>query len=158
MAKFKVGDKVKCLSNSDGYFTKGKIYTVCSVDRYYAGNVRVELNDKGQEDGWDEWHFELYEEPLPVWVNTPQPEERPHSHYYKDFGAYLDQETGRVLVDVYAVLDEFEVREPELQHLAKKVLCLGMRGHKLADEDLDNIIDTAKRLKERRQFKEEYSK
>lgn len=153
MAKFKVGDRVKAIQKEDGGFIKPRenVYTVKLVGE-------SNLIKLVEADGF--WYrddrFELYEEPLPVWVYTLEPDERPHSHYYKDFGAYLDQETGRVLVDVYAVLDEFEVKEPELQHLAKKVLCLGMRGHKLADEDLDNIIDTAKRLKERRQLKALY--
>ena len=150
MAKFRVGDKVRATHSFADIFER-YIYTVTRTDGLYVGL-------EGKPSLYDIHGFELYEEPLPVWVNTPEPDERLHPHYYKDFGAYLDQETGRVLVDVYAVLDEFEVKEPELQHLAKKVLCLGMRGHKLADEDLDNIIDTAKRLKERRQLKEEYNK
>jgi len=50
--------------------------------------------------------------------------------------------------DVYTVLEAFEVTCPALQHLAKKVLKCGRRGHKDELEDLNNIIASANRAKE----------
>ena len=50
--------------------------------------------------------------------------------------------------DVYTILEAFEVTCPALQHLAKKVLKCGRRGHKDELEDLNNIIASANRAKE----------
>lgn len=53
-----------------------------------------------------------------------------------------------VFVDVYDVLKAFIVVNPALQHLVKKALAVGQRGHKDAAEDLQDIIDSAIRAKE----------
>lgn len=53
-----------------------------------------------------------------------------------------------VVVDVYSVLKAFEVTNPALQHLIKKALCVGIRGHKNEAQDLQDIIDSALRAKE----------
>lgn len=50
-----------------------------------------------------------------------------------------------VVVDVYAVLEAFEVIHPAIQHAAKKVLCAGWRGHKGLEEDLRGAIDSLER-------------
>ena len=52
------------------------------------------------------------------------------------------------LVDVYSVLKAFDVKCPALQHLIKKALCAGLRGHKDISTDLQDIIDSAIRAKE----------
>tara|TARA_R110002012_G_scaffold305624_1_gene509827 strand:+ start:309 stop:551 length:243 start_codon:yes stop_codon:yes gene_type:complete len=48
-----------------------------------------------------------------------------------------------VSVDVYRVLDAFKVTNPQLQHLAKKALCVGVRGHKDERQDLVDILNSA---------------
>ena len=53
-----------------------------------------------------------------------------------------------VYVDVYDVLKAFGVTCPALQHLIKKALAAGNRGHKDLMTDLDDIIDSALRAKE----------
>ena len=53
-----------------------------------------------------------------------------------------------VQVDVYDVLQAFNVTNPALQHLIKKALCVGIRGHKTKQQDLQDIIDSAIRAKE----------
>lgn len=53
-----------------------------------------------------------------------------------------------VQVDVYDVLQSFDVTNPALQHLIKKALCVGIRGHKTKQQDLQDIIDSAIRAKE----------
>ena len=53
-----------------------------------------------------------------------------------------------VFVDVYDVLQAFAVTNPALQHLVKKALAVGQRGHKDAAEDLQDIVDSAKRAQE----------
>lgn len=57
-------------------------------------------------------------------------------------------ETGKplaVVVDVYRVLDAFQVTDPALQHLVKKALCAGLRGHKDRDQDLRDIVISAEK-------------
>jgi hypothetical protein len=46
------------------------------------------------------------------------------------------------------VLKLFNVTDPCLQHIAKKALCAGQRGHKDFKKDLQDILDTAKRAVE----------
>ncbi len=53
-----------------------------------------------------------------------------------------------VYVDVYDVLKAFNVTNSALQHLIKKALAVGIRGHKDASEDYQDIIDSAIRAKE----------
>lgn len=53
-----------------------------------------------------------------------------------------------VWVDCYDVLKAWDVRNAALQHLIKKALQPGVRGHKDLMTDLDDIIDSAKRAKE----------
>jgi len=48
-------------------------------------------------------------------------------------------------VDVYDVLKAFNVTCPALQHLIKKALCAGLRGHKDTQTDLQDIADSAAR-------------
>tara|TARA_R110000851_G_scaffold76652_1_gene168615 strand:+ start:411 stop:812 length:402 start_codon:yes stop_codon:yes gene_type:complete len=50
--------------------------------------------------------------------------------------------------DVYDVLKAFEVTNPALQHLIKKALKVGNRGHKDIETDLQDIIDSAVRAKQ----------
>lgn len=53
-----------------------------------------------------------------------------------------------VSVDVYDVLQAWGVSNPALQHLIKKSLQCGQRGHKDNAQDLQDIIDSAIRAKE----------
>ena len=53
-----------------------------------------------------------------------------------------------VSVDVYDVLMAWEVSNSALQHLIKKALQCGKRGHKDKQQDLQDIIDSAIRAKE----------
>ncbi len=53
-----------------------------------------------------------------------------------------------VIVDVYDVLQAWKVTNPALQHLIKKGLQAGNRGHKTLEQDMDDIIASAIRAKE----------
>jgi len=53
-----------------------------------------------------------------------------------------------VWVDVYDVLKAWAVTNPALQHLIKKALQPGERGHKDLLTDLDDIVASAKRARE----------
>ena len=51
-------------------------------------------------------------------------------------------------VDVYRVLYAFHVVDPATQHAIKKLLCLGLRGHKDYLTDLNDSIDSLQKAKE----------
>lgn len=51
-------------------------------------------------------------------------------------------------VDIYDILKAWNVTNPALQHLTKKALQAGGRGHKDLKEDLLDIIASAKRAYE----------
>lgn len=51
-------------------------------------------------------------------------------------------------IDVYRVLDAFGVYDPATQHAVKKMLCMGLRGHKVYLTDLNDSIDSLQKAKE----------
>ena len=61
---------------------------------------------------------------------------------------YLHEIRRGIFVDVYDVLMAWNVTNPALQHLIKKALQAGDRGHKSREQDLQDIIDSAIRAKE----------
>lgn len=61
---------------------------------------------------------------------------------------YLREIKPGIFVDVYDVLMAWNVTNPALQHLIKKALQAGDRGHKSREQDLQDIIDSAIRAKE----------
>ncbi|MEF4813145.1 hypothetical protein U9725_20810 [Escherichia coli] len=61
---------------------------------------------------------------------------------------YLHEIKPGLFVDVYDVLMAWNVTNPALQHLIKKALQAGERGHKSREQDLQDIIDSAIRAKE----------
>ncbi len=64
-----------------------------------------------------------------------------HNHYFKKT-VHLDA------VDVYRVLELFEVTDPCLQHAIKKLLCAGKRGAKDEERDVEEAIDTLGRYQD----------
>ena len=69
--------------------------------------------------------------------------ETKHSHYKKDI-RHLST------LDVYRVLELFEVTSPALQHAAKKILFAGKRGSKDWAKDVQEAIDSLVRAQEMR--------
>lgn len=59
-----------------------------------------------------------------------------------------------VTLDVYDVLAAFNVTNPALQHLVKKALCAGLRGAKDRKQDIEEVLESAKRAIE---LEEEFS-
>lgn len=53
----------------------------------------------------------------------------------------------RAIVDVYRTLSAFNVTDPACQHAIKKLLCMGLRGHKDIITDLDDAIDSLNKMK-----------
>lgn len=58
-----------------------------------------------------------------------------------------------IQVDVYDILKAWEVQNPALQHLIKKALQPGARGHKTLENDLTDILVSAHRAIELEGFK-----
>ena len=80
---------------------------------------------------------------------TPQK----RSKYHKTIRKPVTLADGTVIeveveIDVYDVLDAWQVQNPALQHLIKKALQPGARGHKSREQDLDDILASAVRAKE----------
>jgi len=67
-----------------------------------------------------------------------------HSHYFRDV-SNLQQ------IDVYRILELFEVVCPVAQHIVKKALAAGKRGAKSPARDMQDIADSANRWLEMRQ-------
>jgi hypothetical protein len=63
-------------------------------------------------------------------------------------------EDRHAVVDVYRVLDAFDVRCPATAHAIKKLLCAGIRGHKDMEQDLaeaaQSIVEARAMLKQKR--------
>ena len=77
-------------------------------------------------------------------------EERKHNHYFKPVA-------GLSFIDVYRVLQLFNVADPCLQHAVKKLLVAGGRGSgKDINRDVQEAIETLQRWQEMRE--EEKSK
>lgn len=53
----------------------------------------------------------------------------------------------RAIIDVYRTLSAFSVTDPACQHAIKKLLCMGLRGHKDVITDLDDAIDSLIKMK-----------
>ena len=63
----------------------------------------------------------------------------PHNHYFRPCPYDL--------IDVYRIIDIFDVTHPCAQHALKKLIATGKRGHKSIDKDIQDMIDTLERWK-----------
>lgn len=74
----------------------------------------------------------------------PRPEEKGAEKYWHMIYPVLGDDNP-IVVDVYCVLDAFDVRNAGLQHAIKKLLCPGKRGVKPAIKDIEEAIVSLKR-------------
>lgn len=126
--KFKVGDLIELVEDFSLSHTKGNEFKVVPKEQMCTKGIWIE---QGQVT-IDELnkHYSSYF----TFAGTPA---KKHNHYFKD--CPYDK------IDVYRILDLWKVSDPCLQHLVKKALCAGERGHKDFRRDLQDIIDTAQR-------------
>ena len=99
------------------------------------------------EDYWriEKWGPSNCRDPL-------APKSRKHDHYFKDV-------KGMEYIDVYRVLDLFEVADPCIAHAVKKLLVSGNRGGgKDMDRDIQEAIDSLERYKEMRREENEINR
>jgi hypothetical protein len=68
-----------------------------------------------------------------------------YSHYYKPIPPGVEY------VDVYRVLELFDVSNPAIQHAVKKLLVAGGRGHKDLEKDVREAIVSLTRWVEMRE-------
>jgi oligoribonuclease (3'-5' exoribonuclease) len=68
-------------------------------------------------------------------------ENNKYSHYYKNV-AHLKY------IDVYRVIDLFEITNPCIQHALKKLMAAGKRGAKNTTKDIQEAIDSLFRYQE----------
>lgn len=88
------------------------------------------------------WSIEKWD--IATYSDDVAPKQRKHLHYFKDV-RHLD------FIDVYRVLDLFEVTDPCITHAVKKLLMSGKRGGgKDRDRDIQEAIDSLERYKEMR--------
>ena len=84
-----------------------------------------------------------------------EPSKIPMNKYQKViYGKDQNGNVVKCIVDVYDVLEAWKTTNPALQHLIKKALQPGERGHKNLVEDLKDIIASAQRALEIEQSKE----
>lgn len=69
----------------------------------------------------------------------------PGSKYHRTVYDIPPGSPGSVVIDVYSVLIAFDVRDPGLQHAAKKILCAGIRGKASRSQDLREARDALER-------------
>ncbi len=84
-----------------------------------------------------------------------EPSKVPMNKYQKIiYGKDQNGNVVKCIVDVYDILEAWKTTNPALQHLIKKALQPGERGHKSLVEDLKDIIVSAQRALEIEQSKE----
>lgn len=71
-------------------------------------------------------------------METNEPKHIKYPHYFKDV-SHLES------IDVYRVLDLFNVTDPAIAHAVKKLLVTGKRGAKDQQTDLKEAIDSLQR-------------
>lgn len=74
-------------------------------------------------------------------LNQEQNPARLYPHYFKDV-------THLKVIDVYRVIDLWEITNPALQHALKKVMAAGKRGAKNSRTDIKEAIDSLNRALE----------
>ncbi|HYE79129.1 MAG TPA: hypothetical protein VEI97_14195 [bacterium] len=82
--------------------------------------------------------------------------ERKHSgsKYVREIKSAVSDQ--RIAVDVYSVLEAFQVTCPARQHAIKKLLCAGLRGKGSELDDLQEAIDAIRRAVELQQQRESH--
>lgn len=129
--------KVKIVSSGKStYWYADKIGEVFKVKDSISYNS-YEVTDYEEEDG----RCFLVVEDCEVVENVVNNRSTPRNKYDREI-------VPGVFIDVYQVLRAWEVTDPCLQHLLKKALACGTRGHKDLKEDLEDILASAKRAVE----------
>ena len=136
---FKVGDKVKVIGNDAAGLHHGFEIgdEVVIVEIFHSNSFGMCC--KCERDGCRYTQYILPCDLELVKNNGYSSED--YKHYNKSI---LGKDGIITTVDVYRVLEAFSVTNPQLQHIVKKALCAGQRGHKDYLRDLQDVVDSAK--------------
>jgi hypothetical protein len=126
--------KVRCINNNtwENELELGRVYDVVGENHGIDWFVDVD----GRRMSFKKSRFEIVDD-----------EDTTH-HEGPVRNKYMREVKPGVWVDVYDVIRAWKVEDPCLQHLLKKALASGQRGHKDLKEDLDDILASAKRAVE----------
>ncbi len=101
------------------------------------------------EDAYDNPNTGLFGQELKAMIlKTVEPPITMRERRSEPRNKYMREIKPGVWVDVYDVIRAFTVTDGALQHLLKKALAVGQRGHKDAATDYKDILDSAKRAQE----------
>ena len=123
--KFEKGDYVQLVHSLKDKYTSWLGKQQIAEWDYYKG-YRLE----GYDDWWIESAFELYKEPVK-----------------KDLGNHYKFYYKGLKIDVYRILEIFQITNPAQQHAIKKLLRAG-NSIKPLNQDIDEVILTLERWKE----------
>jgi len=76
---------------------------------------------------------------------TDTKKEHTGNKYHREIQSVHPDSLGSVVVDVYNVLEAYQVACPAIQHAVKKLLCAGLRGKGSACDDLVEARDAVTR-------------
>jgi hypothetical protein len=123
----------------------------CNKNGYWYKSGNVELFERINNRGWGDADRYI---PRPVSrtvsripkgvyhlgnIRQDVPTPTPHKYHRQIIGLCGTA----VQVDVYRVQQAFPTTNPALEHLTKKALCAGTRGHKDTRQDILDIIESA---------------
>ena len=134
----------------DSVFWPSDHDTTNEVDIVHASHRLVGIAENWKESliNLDEYDYEIVDgvlmksdklmsfDELCKAFSVPLPEK--HTHYKRDV-KHLNY------IDVYRIIDLYELHDPCFQHALKKILVPGARGHKDLIKDINDIIDTMQR-------------
>ena len=132
--------------DKDGAIGKYSVFPDLRKKGWYAENNEFALIEMGfsyHVNGWEgslinlETHDYKIVDGILIRVDKEDKQQK-HSHYKKDV-RHLDY------IDVYRIIDLYELHDPCFQHALKKILVPGARGHKDLTKDINDIIDTMQR-------------
>ena len=149
MSKIKVGDLVNFKLNSEannlGIESQEGDFPQ-RVTSVLGGFVR--FNNKSS--GWYVSDFVKVPDVKPL--DKPSGVPNTYNKYNREVIGFDGTKT---TIDVYRVLYAFKVSDPALQHLIKKSLCVGIRGHKDSITDYTDILKSAEKALELHKQKQE---
>lgn len=128
-------DKTKTIDILKGY---------CGIKAQHPAGHTVFITQK-EVDYYTKLGYEIIIGDRAAGVKHDQ--DKPHMNKY-------DRPCKGITIDVYDVLQAFNVDNPALQHLIKKALCSGLRGHKDRLQDVREVLESAKRAVELEESKQ----
>ena len=62
----------------------------------------------------------------------------------------------KTTIDIYRILVAFDIKDPEIQHAVKKILCAGLRGKGSIEQDVSEAILSIQKYQERLEHEAKY--